>query len=388
MFLNNTIKVNKNLIDCALEFHKLGLINPDSYIIDLDSLISNAKNIFNEANKHNIDLFFMLKQVGRNPYIAKKLIEVGYKGAVVVDYKEALVMIDNNVQIANVGHLVQIPKNLLKKIIMAKPLYITVYSIEILNEINSICIELDIVQKIILKVIDLKNDIIYEGQYGGFVYEKLNEIVEFSRLNKNVNICGLTSFPCVLYDESVNEFKETKNVNTIYKAKKYLTEHGIIISELNMPSATCVESMGLLSKLGATQAEPGHGLSASTPYHAKNITIEKLCMIYLSEISHSLSNKSYCYAGGYYRRGFMKEALIESKIYNVSSPNVNSIDYYFEIEGVFKYSTPVIMNFRTQIFVTRSNVVLIKGISENKPQLVGEYDAQGKIIQEGCITSS
>lgn len=62
---------------------------PDSYLIDMDVLIDNAKKILEAAKVRNIRLYFMLKQLGRNPYIAKKLVELGYEGAVVVDFKEA-----------------------------------------------------------------------------------------------------------------------------------------------------------------------------------------------------------------------------------------------------------------------------------------------------------
>lgn len=54
---------------------------PDSYLIDMDVLIDNAKKILEAAKVRNIRLYFMLKQLGRNPYIAKKLVELGYEGA-------------------------------------------------------------------------------------------------------------------------------------------------------------------------------------------------------------------------------------------------------------------------------------------------------------------
>jgi predicted amino acid racemase len=36
------------------------------------------------------------------------------------------------------------------------------------------------------------------------------------------------------------------------------------------------------------------------------------------------------------------------------------------------------MAFRFQIFVTRSDVVLVKGIQEGCPGIVGIYDSQGR----------
>ncbi|MDN4592478.1 hypothetical protein NWF35_00825 [Polycladomyces subterraneus] len=38
------------------------------------------------------------------------------------------------------------------------------------------------------------------------------------------------------------------------------------------------------------------------------------------------------------------------------------------------------MAFRTQVFVTRSDVAVVKGLSSGKPELVGIYDSLGKEI--------
>ena len=56
--------------------------------------------------------------------------ELGFAGCVAVDYKEALVMIENGIRLGNVGHLVQTPKAALKKIVAAHPEVMTVYSLE------------------------------------------------------------------------------------------------------------------------------------------------------------------------------------------------------------------------------------------------------------------
>ena len=73
MFLKRLLDTNKAFVDASLNLYKKGLILPDSYCIDVDMFLENAKNILNEAKKYNINLFYMLKQVGRNPYLAKKL---------------------------------------------------------------------------------------------------------------------------------------------------------------------------------------------------------------------------------------------------------------------------------------------------------------------------
>ena len=66
---------------------------PDTYVLDYDAIIENGKKMKEVADPLNIKLFFMTKQIGRNPEIAKGLMEIGFDGVVAVDFKEALTMI-------------------------------------------------------------------------------------------------------------------------------------------------------------------------------------------------------------------------------------------------------------------------------------------------------
>ena len=385
MFLEKTVERNKELVQAAFKLHKEGLILPDTYVIDLDILIENARKMKEEADKYGIKLYFMTKQIGRNPIIAKEFMKLGYEGAVVVDFREAEVMINNNIKIGHIGHLVQIPKALLEKVIKAKPDYITVYTLEKAQEINEVCEKLGLKQNIMLRVLG-ENDDLYSGQYGGFKLEELKSIGSELIKLKNLNIAGLTSFPCFLYDVESNEIKRTNNINTIKEAKEILErEFDMKIEQLNMPSATCVNSIKKIHKEGGTHGEPGHGLTGTTPYHKYNNGEEIPAMVYVTEVSHNLLDKGYCYGGGHYRRSHMENALVgesfyASKLVQVTPPTDESIDYHFELSENCKVSDTVIMAFRTQIFVTRSNLALVKGIQKGNPEIVGIYDSQGKRV--------
>lgn len=138
MFLSKLTQDNPKLVDAAIQLHQQQIILPDTYILDLDMIRMNAKQIVSKASKYDIELFFMTKQFGRNPLVAAELYNQGMHYAVTVDYREALLMIEHNIPIGNVGHLVQIPMALLEKIILHRPKYITIYSQELLNQINYI----------------------------------------------------------------------------------------------------------------------------------------------------------------------------------------------------------------------------------------------------------
>lgn len=67
MFLNQCLQNNSKLIEFAFHAHQQGLILPDTYLLDLDTITENGKRMLNVARQNEVKLFFMLKQLGRNP---------------------------------------------------------------------------------------------------------------------------------------------------------------------------------------------------------------------------------------------------------------------------------------------------------------------------------
>ena len=386
MFLRQTIKKNPKLIEAVMNFHQRMLISPDTYVIDVDHFLSNARLIADEAAKYNIELYFMLKQIGRNPYLAKELMKLGYAGAVVVDFKEAKVMMKHNVPIANVGHLVQPNRALIQELVDYGCEYFTVYSLEKMNDINEAAKKSNKVQKVLIRVYD-EGDLIYSGQTAGFALKDLKENLSKMKEFENIQIAGLTSFPCYLYSEETNDIEATSNLNTVLKAKKVLEDEGIEVININTPSTTSVKTIQKMAKINATSGEPGHGLSGTTPLHTKDGSEEIPSVVYLSEVSHNFEGKAYIFGGGYYRRGHAEKVLVgknikDSKIVNVLTPDLDSIDYHFGLSEECEVNDTAIMAFRFQIFVTRSDVCLMKGLIDGNPEIIGLYTALGEQIHE------
>lgn len=383
MFLKQTMQKNSQLIHTAFSLHQKGEILPDSYVVDMDTLLENAKKIKKEADADGIRLFFMLKQLGRNPYIAKQLIDIGYEGAVVVDFKEAEVMMNAGIPIANVGHLVQVPEALLEKLIAYGTKLITVYSQEKMQSIDSIAGKLGCRQGVLLRVYD-EGDIQYSGQTAGFALSELEEQVRaIQEKYRHVEIRGITSFPCYLYDEEKKDIFPLPNLDTVKKAAGILEKNGINEILLNTPSTTCIHTLNKMRQYGGNCGEPGHGLTGTTPMHAECEMEETPCVVYVSEISHNFKKKAYCYGGGYYRRSHIENALVgekeaEARLLQVEPPEAESIDYYLSLNEECHVGDTTVMAFRYQIFVTRSDVVLVEGIREKKPKIVGIYDSLGR----------
>ena len=158
---------------------------------------------------------------------------------------------------------------------------------------------------------------------------------------------------------------------------------GCRIQNVNAPSATCVHTLELMKQYPEiTSAEPGHGLSGTTPYHVDHDTEEIPSILYLSEVSHVLDDHAYIYGGGYYRRGHIQNALVGTSYEglvkdSVILPDMDSIDYHFGLENPHHVGDSAILCFRYQIFVTRSDVCLIKGIHSGIPEILGVYDSLG-----------
>ncbi len=328
----------------------------------------------------------MLKQIGRNPLVAKKLMDIGYKGAVCVDYKEALCMIDNDIHISNVGHLEQIPNACLTKIIGSKPDYVTVYSLAKIKQINDVAAKLNVKQKLIIRLTDDDSNL-YSGQIAGFNSNYLDTLIEEIAKLDNVCIGGLTAFPGLLYEEEFKEIRPTENIKALNRGIEICAKHGLNNLNINIPSATCTASMKLIHELRGTSGEPGHGLSGTTPLHKSYKQVENVGYCYVSEISHNYKDKSYCYGGGNYRRGHMENVLVGTSLDDcvsakVYAPENDSIDYHFEIDRNFDVGLTCVMCFRTQIFTTRSHVAIVSGIQSGKPKLVGLYDSLGKEIEK------
>ena len=389
MFVNALQKHNPALIDAALLLHAEGKVLPDSYIVDLDTFVDNAKKIKAEADKYGIALYAMTKQFGRNPYLARLLVEdLGYQGIVCVDYKEARLFSRHGIKIANVGHLVQPPQAMLEQLMSdVQPEVVTVVTMEKAIALSQAAIKANRVQKVLLKFYD-SEDVFYTNQETGFPLAALSSVVAEIEKLPGIRIAGLTHFPCLLADKE--QVMPTPNAHTAAIAAQQCRDLGIEVEQLNLPSMTCCSSMSTLSQLGATHGEPGHALTGTTPLHQfEQPQPETIAMLYLSEVSHHHQGKSYCFGGGYYRRGHMENALIWPQVGSpavqcqVHNDNQASIDYHLRLSGTAPVGSAVVMVFRTQVFVTRSDIVIVAGLHSGQPRVIGVWDSLGNEVAHG-----
>ncbi|HEY3591527.1 MAG TPA: YhfX family PLP-dependent enzyme [Buttiauxella sp.] len=388
MFIEALKAQNPELIKAARGLWRQGAILPDTYIIDVDQVLENGRKLLDTAARHGITLYLMTKQIGRNPWLAKKLIELGFHGVVAVDFKEARTLRNANVPVSHVGHLVQVPASLVADNVAASTEMITVFSLEKAQEISNAAERFGHIQPIMLKIFDEK-DKLYPGQEAGFPLSTLDEAITVIGKMRGVKISGLTHFPCLLWDDDLRQTQVTPNLHTLLQARDQLRAQGIEVMQLNAPSASSCTTFSLLAEYGVTHAEPGHALTGTIPANQHCDQPEHIAMLYLTEISHHFQGNSYCFGGGYYRRGHAQHALVlpgdgdEVVPAKLLPMDDSSIDYHIGLAGEFPVGTPVVMCFRTQVFVTRSDVALVSGVSRGRPILEALYDSLGNPICGG-----
>jgi len=389
MFLNMTMQRNPALIRVARQLHNAGVIEPDTYVIDLDTVVENAQHIAQTAADYGITPWFVEKQYGRNPLVSKA-ISTQIPKAAAIDVREALGFIRNGIALGNVGHLVQIPKRFLPRILAARPDFVTVYDQPNLIAVAEAAAQLGIVQKLLLRIAG-DPAVTYPGQTGGFEPTAIPAVLKSATAYPNIKISGVTGFPCFIYDKAQGRPIPTATAYRVCQAADSLRSHGIEPT-ISLPSHSSCSTIPLVAQLGGTHVEPGHALTGSTPEHAiRADLLERPAMVYVSEVLQQQPVPQIA-GGGFYARGHADAALLgsderTSRLVSVVSDPAENIDYYRRLVPASDISEPLlgetaILAFRTQVFVTRSQVAVVGGIVKGSPDLLGIFTAQGDALTD------
>ncbi|MGL5955283.1 MAG: alanine racemase [Brevinema sp.] len=377
MFSDILLQNNPELMDYALFLHKNGQIQPDTYVLDYDRIIQNYQMILKKSQEYQITPFVMTKQFGRHPLVIQGLSELGAK-FVAVDFRETQQIIRLGGILGHTGHLVQIPLKMIPEILQHRPELVTIYSLEQAHAINEYAKSHHFTQNIMLRVIKST----YMGQQTPhYTQQELLAFAEKLHQFSHIHLIGMTSFPCFLFEQ--DQVVATDNAQELTEHYNFLNSQGYNLRIKNMPSHNNYSSIALTSQWGANQIEPGHALTGTCPYHKAfpNAQEEKIALAYISEVSHQDKDISYIYGGGYYRRSHWEFVYTAQKNrYRILPLDPDAIDYTIGIQGKIPIGEPIISSFRTQIFVTRSHIALVKGLSNNTPILSGICDSQGREV--------
>lgn len=383
MFLQTTLRRNPDLIRLAVHLHRDGQIGPNTYVIDGDAVVRNSQRLAEAGAQHGLSLYFMSKQINRNPFLVQR-IAAAIGRAVAVDWEEALALAAAGVQLGNVGHLVQPPEWALDRLAHLAPEVVTVFSVAKARGIGAAAARLGRVQPVLLRVAE-SDDAFYPGQSGGFSLAELRWAVRDMLAAPGLQVAGVTSFPCLTFDPESLTAQPTAHLPALLAARTLLEqEFGLGGLQVNAPSLTCCATIPYLAEMGVTHGEPGHALTGTTPLHAVSEQPEVPAAVYVSEVSHLYGGKAYCFGGGLYPRSRVQTALVgkdpERLIHvDVESMPPEAIDYYGTLlpapDQSVAVGDTVICAFRMQMFTARSHLAVVSG-----GKLVGLYDAANRLV--------
>ena len=391
MFLDLLTRRNPALIAAAIELHQTGLIPANSYVVDVDAVAANARSIAVEAKRLGLTTFAMTKQFGRNPVVTAKVIAAGIDAVVAVDVSCARPLAISGLPIGHVGHLSQVPRYESLEVAKMSPWFWTAFNDEHARWAAEAAKQLGQNQKMIARIYDEK-DRFYPGHEGGYEASSILKIADAIDSLAGASFAGITTFPALLFDAQAGTVELTENMRTIAHAASLLQKAGRSDIAVNAPGTTSTQSLALLAGAGATQVEPGHALTGTTPWHAVRDLPELPAMLYLSEVSHEHGSRGYFYGGGLYSDPVLgqyplhKKAIVgrsaeQAATVEVEIPPASAIDYYGQLildetSHVLPGDT-VILGHRIQAFVSRAFVVPIGGVGTGSPSVHGIWTVDG-----------
>jgi predicted amino acid racemase len=392
MFLNPLVRRNRPFVEAAINLHQAGEVPANSYVLDLDTMQANARIMADEAKRLGLKIFAMSKQIGRNPAAFHALAAGGIDSYVAVDLACARPIHAAGYRVGHIGHLVQIPRAEAVAAAQMEPEYWTVFSHEKAQEASEASGKVGRSQQLLVRIYG-DGDTFYMGHEGGFQASEIIAVADAIDALPNAEFAGITTFPALLFDPETNKVNPTPNLKTLENAAQALRTAGREGIEINAPGTTSSQVMRVLASAGATQVEPGHGLTGSTPLHAVRDLPERPAMLYLSEVSHSYNAHPYCFGGGLYIDPvfppYNVQALVGpdpdaalGNLVNATLPPPSAIDYYGILdpdEGQsIRTGDTVIFGFRAQAFVTRAYIVPISGVSVGRPTVEGIWTSDGR----------
>jgi len=392
MFLQTLLRRNRPFLQAVVRLHQLGQIPANSYVLDIDSVQANAGLLSATAQKLGLKVYAMSKQFGRNPVAFRALAAGGIDRYVAVDMACARAVSRSGYALGHIGHLVQVPRSEARAAAQMMPEYWTVFSHEKAGEASQANGQLGRCQKLLARI-HAEGDLFYRGHEGGFPAGDVVAVADALDALPHAAFAGVTTFPALLFDSESRQVKSTPNLKTLERAAHALSAAGRGEIAINAPGTTSSVVLPLLAAAGATQVEPGHGLTGSTPLHAVQDLPETPAILYLSEVAHLHNGRPYCFGGGLYIDpvfpdydvralvGADADVILKDTV-RAHLPPPSDIDYYGILEPeagrTVRCGDTVIFGFRAQAFFTRAWIVPVSGIASGSPTVEGVWSSDGQ----------
>ena len=399
MFLQPLLRRNPRFVEAAVELHQAGRIPANSCVLDLDAIETNTAGLCRQARRLELTVYAMTKQLGRAPAALAAMTAGGVDGYVAVDMACARPIARRGHNLGHLGHLVQVPRAEAAEAAGLEPDYWTVFSQNKAEEAAAAAHRLGRSQRLLVRVF-AEGDTFYPGHEGGVALDDLPAMIDRIAGMGGAEFAGLTTFPALLFDSASGRARLTPNAETLAWAAEIARGHPACPQtlEINAPGTTSTEVLGMLAEAGATQVEPGHGLTGTTPLHGVQDLPEQPAVLYLSEVAHIHQGVPLCFGGGLYIDPVFGDYQVRAVVAHdpsevstepvpVDMPAPAAIDYYARLHPgesrTVAEGATVVFGFRVQAFVTRTFVVGLTGVSAGRAQVAGVWNGFGDEVPLG-----
>ena len=399
MFLRPLLRRNRQFVEAAVEFHQAGRIPANSCVLDLDAIEANTDGLCRQAHRLGLAVYAMTKQIGRAPGALAAMTAGGVDGYVAVDMACARPIARHGHNLGHLGHLVQVPRAEAGEAAGLEPDYWTVFSENKAEEAAAAAQRLGRSQRVLVRVF-AEGDTFYPGHEGGVALDDLPAMIDCIAGLGGAEFAGLTTFPALLFDSASGGARLTPNAETLARATEIARDHPACPQtlEINAPGTTSTEVLGMLAEAGATQVEPGHGLTGTTPLHGVQDLPEQPAVLYLSEVAHIHQGVPLCFGGGLYIDPVFGDYQVRAVVAHdpsevstepvpVDMPAPAAIDYYARLHPgesrTVAEGATVVFGFRVQAFITRTFVVGLTGVSAGRAQVAGVWNGFGDEVPLG-----
>ncbi len=398
MFLEALRRRNPEFLRAAAGLHARGVIPASSYVLDLDAITANARALSEEAARHGLMVFAMTKQVGRNPPFCAAVRAGGIGAAVAVDMADARAVRAAGMRLGHIGHLVQVPSHEAAEAASFEPGFWTVFDQAKAGEAAAASETRNRVQNVLLRI-HAEGDSFADGHEGGFPAGEILKAADYVDTLDGARFAGVTSYPVMRFSARDAAITPTPNLATLSRAATRLRQAGRS-PHINAPGATSTVMLAKLAEAGATQVEPGHALTGTTPLHAIHDELPEVpAAAYLTEVSHLHGGRAYCFGGGFHIdpvfADYQVRALVvpggdfeSAFLADADIPPPSAIDYYAMVSAASGRTNAgrttihpgdtVLFGFRIQAFVTRAHVAPISGIRDAAPAAAGIWAPDGR----------
>ena len=399
MFLQPLLRRNPQFVEAAVEFHQAGRIPANSCVLDLDAIEANTAGLCRQAHRLGLTVYAMTKQIGRAPAALAAMTAGGVDGYVAVDMACARPIARHGHNLGHVGHLVQVPRAEAGEAAGLEPDYWTIFSENKAEEAAAAARRVGRTQRLLVRVF-AEGDTFYAGHEGGVGLDDLPATIDRIAGMEGAEFAGLTTFPALLFDSASGGARLTPNAATLARAAEVASSHPACPKtlEINAPGTTSTEVLGMLAEAGATQVEPGHGLTGTTPLHGVQDLPEQPAVLYLSEVAHIHQGVPLCFGGGLYIDPVFGDYQVRAVVAHdpsevstepvpVDMPAPAAIDYYARLHPgesrTVAEGATVVFGFRVQAFVTRTLIVGLTGVSSGRAQVAGVWNGFGDEVPVG-----